>query len=1219
MHRHLISRAFLAVLLVAGSARASDVAFDSTTLVRMAGNERSKVTEISDGLSLSGRALEGLSTFRLQAFGLQDVLRPGWYRLRLRVRVAAPPAATDQLSFSFWCPNGVRNPATFRYDTSFAAAEFPPPGQYADLTRTILLGPSFGNYGMSLSGYKGLRIESLGFQPLSGAVSLAKVQTNKLLYGLKESGTIAVHVLNATGRPQTGRLTVTVESGLDDETCLFDREINLAGAYSGRPDVIEIALPPQPEYGHAIVATLRQGDAIAGTARDYFYTSDRAAQVGHLGQMGLDGAYTADGAAAVVERLRRFCFPLYEIVFWAPDDALKLVPPAGKDRWWSGQTLARVSTDSLKERIRIGQAQGMKVLGYVDLRWDFGFRIAEDFRRHPDFCEWDANNNDMAYEVGDIRRQLREDDAERFNKAKPNKPNFGARGVWRLASGNADVVGAHIDQLVLSTKFFGWDGWRYDDHYWYDEPAVDLLGRSLPRGGWRNPAILARIRQALEAAKPGIIYGHNMEWAQDQPERADHPMPIDTPPHPNDYYTEFLRDGGLHLQERWTAHMIDHHYQWTQVRDNLLALGHNAYRRGGYAYGLSYLNNAKPTDARYLAAFHLAGLTHLAGGINDANLGQMRLACRHADLLFGDRLVPLLDGEKILKVDAGGKELWWKRFVRYRETAPGRRVYLAHLVNPPHSVKVGEGDQNPPAPVTNVELTWRLPAGWKAVRAYQISGEGDNSIDTVVTTGPWAVQTKDFVGLGMFRKELPLHKDRGAFRVTVPNVDIWSMIALNCRGPETDVAPDVRFPLPAIPSPPEGGNRDEAVSHSPPRTKLNYDISDPRGWTRPDPDNAGKRLPLDTTPDPEASNARAARCVDGWQIDAFRPGEQVQEGTYRFRFRVKTLVQPPAGAKLSFSAWGPSNRKPPWRVERSISLENIVPDKGWQVVSVDADLGYAWENLGLQVRGGFDGLLLDRITVEEIRAEPDSFRLKTRGLTGWPAGLGLTPHEGVRIWLGDGLYSEHYRIADAVRSVSNASLAVAPHWTFREQRGFSAFNWEKPEDVAGYDLIILANVDLRTISLERRDWIRGYVQAGGSLLMLGGPYGLGRGLWHESDLIEPLLPVKLHAFDLQPLGLTSPLSLGATPGSFLSTEWPEKPVDVWLHDIEPKSGATVAMKAGDHPALVTGTYGKGRVAVLAVTPLGETPANALAWWQWPGREKLMAETIGWLVHKGSAP
>jgi hypothetical protein len=1030
MRRGHICGTAVALLFSIGPASAGEIAFDSTMLLRMAGSERNKVTEISDGLSLSGRALHGVADFRLQAFGLQEVLRPGWYRLRLRVRVPAPPTVTDDLSFSFWCPNNVRNPATFRYNTAFVPAEFPPPGQYGDLTRTLFLGPSFGNYGMSLQGYKGLRIESLSFQPLSGALSLVQVRCNKLLYGLHESGTVAVQVLNGTGRPQTGRVTVTVESGLDDETCLLDREVSFAGAYSGRPEVVEIPLPPQPEYGHAVVATLRQGDTVVGTTRDYFFTSDRAAQVGHLGLMTVDGAYSADGAAAFVERLRRFCCPLYEIVFWAPDDALGLVPPPGKDRWWSGQTLARVSTESLKERIRLGQALGMKVLAYTDLRWDFGFRIAEDFRRHPEFCEWDANNNDMAYEVHDIRRQAREDDAERFDKAAPTKPNFTARGVWRLASGNPDVVDAHIDQLVRSTKLFGWDGWRYDDHYWYDEPAVDLLGRTLPRGGWRNPAILGRIRQALEKAKPGIIYGHNMEWAQDQPERADEPMPIDTPPHNNDYYTELMREGGLHLQERWTANMIHWHVPWTQVRDNLLTLGQNAYRRGSYAYGLSYFNTARPTDARYLAALHLAGLTHLAGAINDANLGQVRLACRHADLLFGDHIVPLLDGEKVLAVNAGGKELWWKRFVRYRESSPGRRVYVAHLINPPRAANVAEGDPNPPDAVTNIELSWNLPAGWKAVRAYQISGEGDTAVDTVVTKGAWAAQTNDLVGFGLLRKELPVRQDGGTTRVTVPKLEIWSMIALDCRGPESEVAPDVRFPLPPPPTPADAGKWENVAPSVAQTSKLIYDISDPKGWTRPDPEHPGKQLPLETMPDAAATNAKAARCVEGWQLEAYRPGEQVQEGTYRFGFRVKTLVRPPAGARLEFSAWGPPNRKPPWRVWRSISLEDLSQDKGWQTVSAEADLGYARENFGLQVKGGYDGLLLDRITVEETRPQPDSFRLKARGLTAWPAELGLTPHQGVRVWLADGLYSEHYKVAEALRTIPGSTVDVAVHWTF---------------------------------------------------------------------------------------------------------------------------------------------------------------------------------------------
>jgi hypothetical protein len=120
-------------------------------------------------------------------------------------------------------------------------------------------------------------------------------------------------------------------------------------------------------------------------------------------------------------------------------------------------------------------------------------------------------------------------------------------------------------------------------------------------------------------------------------------------------------------------------------------------------------------------------------------------------------------------------------------------------------------------------------------------------------------------------------------------------------------------------------------------------------------------------------------------------------------------------------------------------------------------------------------------------------------------------------------------------------------------------------------------------------------------------------------LIEPILPAKLHAYDLRPFGLETPLALSNAPASFLPASGAERPVAVWLHDVEPKPGATVALRAGERPALVTGTAGKGRVAVLAVTPLGETPADALAWWQWPGWENVMAKTIGWLVQKGNAP
>lgn len=1205
----------LLLLAVAGPAGAASLNLGPAELSRLGGGNKKAFHEVTDDQAPFGRAVEGLAPFRLEAFGLQRILQPGWHRLTLRVRVAAAPGPADNLSFAFWCPNKVRNPDTFRYETTFAAAEFAAPGRYGELTRVLYLGPSLGNYGMSLRGFNGLRVGSLTLEPLARSLTLEQAQASKILYGLRESGTVTVRVLNTSGKPQTGRLGVAVESGLDDSVTVFDKEMSFTGATPGKADVIEVPLPPQPEYGHAVVATLRQGDAVIGTARDYFYTTDRPARVGHMGDMGIDAAYGVGNAAELVDHLRRHCFPLYEINFWAPDDALGLLPPPGKDRWWSGQTLAQMSTDSLKERIRLGQSQGMKVLAYTNLRYDFGFRVAEAFRLHPEFCEWDANNSDQAYAVNAVRRQERGDDAERFDPSTPNKPKFKAQGIWRLAAGNPDVVDAHIDQLVRSTKFFGWDGWRYDDRYDYDEPAVDLLGRQLPRGGWRNPAIVGRIRTALEKAKPGIIYGHNLEWAQDHPARADEPMPLDTAPHQNDYYTEFLRDGGLHLQERWLAHMISRHAPWTQVRDRLLSLGHNAYRRGGYAYGLSYVQNARPTDARHLAALHFAGLTHLAGGVDEANLGQMRLACRYADLLYGDKLVPLLEGEKVLRVDAGEKPVWWQRYVRYREVAPGRRVYLVHLINPPRGSKVGEGDPNPPDPVRNIALTWKLPPGWKATRAYQLSGEGDTAVETVATVGPWAQQRKGLAGFGLFRKELPVREEGGVTHMTLPELGIWSVVAVDCRGPADDAAPDVRFPLPPL-SDAAGETKWQEVSESPAkRTVLVYDVAD-KGWTMSSISPGGRREPALTARDATALSGRAVRCQYGWELNSFRPGESVQEGLYRFSFHVRCTEAPPAGAEIRFSAWCPQKRKNAWTVKETVSLDGLTPDKGWQTLTKEVELGYGWENFCLHLSGSrtFEKLLIDRVQIEEVRPQPDSVRLKRRGLAGWPSTLSLTPHEGTRVWIGDGLYTQDYRFDEALRSIPGVTVARAEHWTYREKRGFNLAGWTKPEDLAGYDLVILSNVDLKTLPLEQRDWLRGYVQAGGSLLMTGGPYGLGRGGWQESDLIEQLLPVKLHGYDLRPADVPLPLALAQ--GGFLKGKWDDRPVTLWLHEVEPKPGSAVQLKAGDKPALITGTAGKGKVAVLALTPLGEMPAGGLGWWQWPGWDDLLSQTAQWLLKKG---
>jgi hypothetical protein len=67
-----------------------------------------------------------------------------------------------------------------------------------------------------------------------------------------------------------------------------------------------------------------------------------------------------------------------------------------------------------------------------------------------------------------------------------------------------------------------------------------------------------------------------------------------------------------------------------------------------------------------------------------------------------------------------------------------------------------------------------------------------------------------------------------------------------------------------------------------------------------------------------------------------------------------------------------------------------------------------------------------------------------------------------------------------------------------------------------------------------------------------------------------------------------------------------------------KKNGTAQIMAGDHPVLVTGHAGKGRVAVLALAPLGDEPKGELVWWKWPGWTGVMQNTAQWLL-KGPAP
>jgi hypothetical protein len=69
------------------------------------------------------------------------------------------------------------------------------------------------------------------------------------------------------------------------------------------------------------------------------------------------------------------------------------------------------------------------------------------------------------------------------------------------------------------------------------------------------------------------------------------------------------------------------------------------------------------------------------------------------------------------------------------------------------------------------------------------------------------------------------------------------------------------------------------------------------------------------------------------------------------------------------------------------------------------------------------------------------------------------------------------------------------------------------------------------------------------------------------------------------------------------------PVAMWLHQMKPRSDATVHVTAGGQPVVITRPFGKGRVCYIALAPLGDAPEGSTAFWDWPAWPELMRAII----------
>ncbi|MGA8872759.1 MAG: hypothetical protein WA434_15405 [Candidatus Acidiferrales bacterium] len=180
----------------------------------------------------------------------------------------------------------------------------------------------------------------------------------------------------------------------------------------------------------------------------------------------------------------------------------------------------------------------------------------------------------------------------------------------------------------------------------------------------------------------------------------------------------------------------------------------------------------------------------------------------------------------------------------------------------------------------------------------------------------------------------------------------------------------------------------------------------------------------------------------------------------------------------------------------------------------------------------------------------------------------------------------------------------------------------KPEDLFGYQGLIIGSVEAGYFTSAQQDLIRQFVdRRGGGLLFLGGRFALADGGWGGSslaDLLPTILPDHKNTFhrvpatvQLTPAGEDSLICRLIDDPARNAERWKTLP---YLMDYQepgtPKPGATVLaeMRAGGGhvmPLLVTQNFGRGRTALMATSgtwrwqmslPLGDT-SHTMFWQQ----------------------
>jgi hypothetical protein len=225
------------------------------------------------------------------------------------------------------------------------------------------------------------------------------------------------------------------------------------------------------------------------------------------------------------------------------------------------------------------------------------------------------------------------------------------------------------------------------------------------------------------------------------------------------------------------------------------------------------------------------------------------------------------------------------------------------------------------------------------------------------------------------------------------------------------------------------------------------------------------------------------------------------------------------------------------------------------------------------------------------------------------------PNETPRVLYLRGLWTQVFGVDPAL---SNAvpGAATVDGWLDASPVGLTLSYW--PSDypsLLNHDLIVLGNVPAAPLDLVGQEMLKDYLEAGGNLLLLGGDQAYGQAGFSNAGLTNAI-----------PLALGGPynwrklekgkLRVTAAHPVTEGVRFEGRDRVFYSHLCTPRAGAFVAVMAGDRPILVLSeTPRGGRIACVLAAPFGEAGRGETAFWDAPAWQRLMENTLRWLLRR----